>query len=383
MPDPIRIPPMTRWRIGWARLRRWEFWPAPLFYLPIVCYIIWLALRFRSASAFTATNPGMDEGGVVGERKSAMLLALSAHCQQSIPRTELLPASAPLAARLATAQRFVDDCGLPVVLKPDIGQRGRGVAIIDCWAGLSSYLEAADFDVLIQKFEPGAEFGVFVYRDPRNQHLGILSVTEKQLPQVVGDGVSTLAELILAQPRTRLIADLLFERHRLRLRQVLAVGARQSLVDVGSHCRGAVFLDGRRLVSAALRARLDEITTPLLPGFHFGRLDIIAPDGEQLRAGRQLKILEVNGVTSESAHVYHPGASLFAAYRAFFRQWWLAFAIGQANMRRGAHTVSPLRLLILWWADLRRFDGAQSAADRARASMRVQPADHEEKTCTD
>lgn len=353
-----------RLQIRAARARRWEFWPAWLFYLPIIGWIIWLGLRFRHPTAFTAANPGMDDGGVVGERKSPLLLALRRALPDATPAAELLPATLPAAERLRRAQAFASG-QYPVVLKPEIGQRGRGVAIIRSAEQLATYLSAADFDVLAQAFVAGEEFGIFVYRDPSDDAARIFSITCKRLPQIVGDGVSSIGELIWRHPRARLSAPLLLRQHAARLDQVLPGGVAMPLVELGSHCRGAVFEDGANLASEPLLARLRQILAGL-PGFHFGRLDIIAPDAAALSAGRGLQVLEVNGVTSEAAHVYHPGTPLLTGYRVFFAQWWLAFAIGQRNRARGAATVSPLRLLRLFLQDLKRHDVAQSCADASR-----------------
>ncbi len=323
-------------------------------------WIVWLALRWRRPGAFTAANPGMDLGGVVGERKSTLLLSLQALRPEAVPATELLPREA--ARKRSAALAFAARHGYPLVLKPDIGQRGRGVAIVRDEKALLAYLGRADFAVLAQRFAPGAEFGVFVYRDPADWRLHILSITEKRLTAVRGDGRRSLRALILADQRARLIAPLLFRRHAQRLDEVPEADRELPLVELGTHCRGALFLDGCALASEDLRAELDRITAALLPGFHFGRLDLKAPDRDALRAGRGLQIMELNGVTAESAHVYQPGTPLLTGYRAFFRQWSLAFRIGAANARAGAVSIAPPWLLLFLCRDLRRAQAAESAA---------------------
>src|SRR6266487_3046851 len=52
--------------IAARRWTHWEFWPAWLFYIPVVLYYFWLAVRYRSLSLPTAANPGMATGGFVG-----------------------------------------------------------------------------------------------------------------------------------------------------------------------------------------------------------------------------------------------------------------------------------------------------------------------------
>lgn len=62
-------------------------------------------------------------------------------------------------------------------------------------------------------------------------------------------------------------------------------------------------------------------------------------------AGRNLKIIELNGVTSEATHIYDPKLSLFDAYRVLFRQWRIAFEIGNLNRARGIYPASVGELL--------------------------------------
>ena len=59
---------------GWLkRWSRWEFWPPYLFYPPVVAYIAYLGIRFRSWTLFTAANPAIPASGFVGESKHQIL----------------------------------------------------------------------------------------------------------------------------------------------------------------------------------------------------------------------------------------------------------------------------------------------------------------------
>ncbi len=57
------------------------------------------------------------------------------------------------------------------------------------------------------------------------------------------------------------------------LNDVPADGKPVTLVELGSHCRGAVFLDGTRFRSPALEDAIDRAAKAHL-GFLFGRFDI-------------------------------------------------------------------------------------------------------------
>ena len=113
------------------------------------------------------------------------------------------------------------------------------------------------------------------------------------------------------------------------------------LGELGTHALGSVFLDARDLITPELTRRVDAIARAC-PGFYFGRLDVKVPDIDSLRAGRDLKVLEINGLTSEAAHIYDPRHGLVHAWRTLCRQWRTALEIADRNRRRGV-PVTPLR----------------------------------------
>ncbi len=75
-------------------------------------------------------------------------------------------------------------------------------------------------------------------------------------------------------------------------------------------------------------------------GFFFGRYDIRVPSKEHLKNGRNLRVVELNGVTSEATHIYDRKNSLFTAYKTLFKQWQLAFEVGDQNRDRGTEPVT-------------------------------------------
>ncbi len=351
-----RFQPTWRDRVGirLARLARWEFWPSWAFYPPIVVYIFVRSARATPFMAVTAANPCLRASGIVGETKQDALRPLQANAPEYVAEFTMLPAALPLAERLEVLRRFVAaGPAYPIVLKPDIGQRGRGVAVTRNEAQATDYLAAAQDDVVAQRHISGAEFGVFVYRDPKTARVELLSIVHKCFPSVTGDGRRSLGELILDDARARLIAPGLFERFAGRLDEIPAAGAELPLVEIGAHCRGSLFLDGRHLKTEALREAMTAILDAV-PGYHFGRIDLRCPDEEALRQGRGLKVLEMNGVTAESAHIYHPDTPLLDGWKAMIAQWRLAIAIGEANAANGAATIGFVELLQLWRADLKR-----------------------------
>ena len=330
---------------GWLkRWSRWEFWPPYLFYPPVVAYIAYLGIRFRSFTLFTAANPAIPAGGFVGESKYQILEQLK-NAAEWLPYSTLLACGAP-SQRLAEAGEFMQrhELEFPIVLKPDAGQRGAGVAIVRSVEQLNEYLMNSSFPVILQEYVPGEEYGVFYYRYPDDAHGRVFSVTEKRMPVLLGDGKRTLEELILADGRAVCMSAFYLRKNSNRSQQIPAPGKTVQLVEIGTHCRGAIFLDGIDTITPALEEVIDRIAQSF-DGFFFGRFDIRVPSRQDFMAGRNMKIVELNGVTSEATHIYDPKLSLFAAYRVLFEQWRIAFEIGDFNRARGTRPTSVTDLL--------------------------------------
>lgn len=330
----------TRVRLWWRRLG-WEFWPAWLAYVPVVTYIVALGIRHRCLTLFTAANPGIPcGGGLAGESKSAILRGLS-NGGAPVARYARIRGDLSPRVRQFGVLSFLRAHGLrpPFVLKPDVGERGRGVKIVRSFRELMDYLEGSEGDIIVQEYVPGWEFGVFYYRFPGRSRGKIFSVTHKAFPSIVGDGKRTVEDLIRRDSRASVRAEAYLRTAGRDPGDVLARGERLPLIEIGSHCRGAIFLDGSHVITPELEREFDRISANFA-GFYFGRFDVRAPSISEFRQGRGFKILELNGVSAEATHIYDPAIGMVEAYRTLFEQWRLAFEIGAANCAEGHQPLS-------------------------------------------
>jgi membrane protein DedA with SNARE-associated domain len=347
----LRIP--RDGRILWGKVQRiwrWEFWPAWLAYLPVVPYFFYLAIRHRSLTLFTASNPGILGGGLMGESKSGILARLD---PVRLPQYLVLPAALDKSSRKALARQFSTTAGFPLAAKPEVGERGREVAILRGAAQLEAHLEAAGGDLILQEYLAGEEFGIYYHRDPNQPSGRILSINAKAFPSVTGDGSSSVRELILRDSRAICLAETyLAGLGPAKSNQVLGLGEQLQLVEIGSHCRGAIFLDATHLVTPKLDAAVDELSQSH-EGFYLGRYDVRAESREALQRG-EFRVIELNGVGGEAAHIYDPAVSIFAAYASLMRTLRLAFETGAANRERGFEPLSVLPFLRLLHGHFRR-----------------------------
>src|SRR5262249_45020566 len=162
----------------------------------------------------------------------------------------------------------------PLILKPDVGQRGVGVKFIRTPEQAVEYLRSTDAPLLLQCFAPGpCEIGIFYYRFPHEPRGRIFALTQKCFPTITGDGQHTMEELIWEDERARFMADKYLRRLGERRSEVLPPGERVKLVETGNHAQGCIFRDGSHLWSEALENCIDEISQRL-EGFFIGRYDI-------------------------------------------------------------------------------------------------------------
>ncbi|MBI5385616.1 MAG: VTT domain-containing protein [Verrucomicrobia bacterium] len=353
----------TRLRAWVGRWRRWEFWPAWLFYPPVAIYCLWLAVKYRGLTLPAAANPGIFNGGIVGESKMATLRELMATSPEFTAEAELLTGAVP-EERLAALREICRrrQIAYPFILKPDVGQRGVGIKLVRSEDQALAYLKQTDAPLIVQRYAEGPhEAGVLYYRFPDEPHGNIFAITEKVFPILTGDGHSSIRELVWSDPRARFMAAKYLGRLNGREDAVLSVGASLKLVEAGNHAQGCIFRDGMHLCTPALAGRIDAISQKL-PGFFIGRYDLRYAAEDDLRAGKNFQIIELNGAASEATSIYDARNSLFAAYRTLFRQWDLVFAIGAANRSRGCVAT---KLAVVWrqWRDYLSLAATYPTAD--------------------
>jgi pimeloyl-ACP methyl ester carboxylesterase/membrane protein DedA with SNARE-associated domain len=361
-----------------ADLRRWitiEFWPAWLFYLPLVPYFLWLSLRSRGPMTFTCADPGVPAGGgMIGESKARMLRGLlSADNQRFLAPFEVIPPHDDADNRVGLALRALRERpelgGFPVILKPDTGCRGYGLKLARSEHDVRGYFAAMARPVIVQRYHAGPyELGILWARLP--QRAGsvddwpgeIFSATGKEFPVITGDGRRTLELLIWHHPRFRMQADVFLKRHAERAQRVLSRGERFVLAVAGNHCQGTKFIDGMPAVTHELAAKIEAIAQSYRDAetggrIDFARFDIRYSSEADFARGENFSIVEFNGTSSESTSMYDPTKSLWWTYGLLFRHWARLFRLGLARRREGVRPMKIRELLRAWREDRRTRSG--------------------------
>ncbi len=312
------------------RIWKWEFWPFWVFYIPIYFYWFYLSLRARSFFFFSAANPLMELGGFSNYSKYNVLKNIP---PQFLPRTILVDHTMHPASLATTIQSH--GLHFPIIAKPDRGERGKKVRKVQSFEDLVSYLQAMPGDTILQEFiEYPLEFGVMYYRAPNEVRGHISSVVQKEFLSVIGDGSSTVEDLIRADSRSSLFLEHIQKNYPLQLKKIPKPGEKFIVEPIGNHSRGTIFLNANHLIKPKLVEVFDQISHQI-DGFYFGRYDIKVPKLEDLYTGKNIRILELNGANSEPAHIYDPKMPILKAYRYLFKHWRALYRISIQNHSRG------------------------------------------------
>jgi uncharacterized protein YcgL (UPF0745 family) len=312
-------------------------------------YGLFLAMRAGSFMYFSATNPFMKYGGVMGESKYKVLRAIP-RCY--VPKTVFVHAPISSDGLMALLQK--EELPFPIIIKPDVGERGRDVELIHSRSELHEYLKTRNFDLIVQQYIPDEmEFGILYHKVPGNKKGKVTSIVRKGFLTVTGDGKSTLRELINREIRAAKRAQYLHVKHRSHIDSVPSMGSKTVLEPIGNHSRGTTFLNANDMINSEINRVFDRIASQI-EGYYYGRFDLKVPSEEDLYCGKNIKIFELNGVSSEVAHVYDPDYKLGAAYRDIARHMRYIFLIGTENHARGVRYDSLCKFLRDLWAHLRK-----------------------------
>ncbi len=317
-----------------------DYAPGFALYALHVPYSLYLACKHRGVFLPAIANPSILTGGMAGESKTDLYGLVGPYARQFFAPFVTVRAGEALDA--VRTELATGGIGFPLVAKPDIGRNGRGVRIMHDEAELGRYLATFPREVrmVLQKYiADEGEAGVFYVRKPSETHGRITSLTLKYFPRIEGDGVSTVRELILRQPRPSSVRELYLRRNKRFLDTVLPKGETRRLASVGNYVRGAIFMDGADFITPEMTAAFDRISKDI-KDFHYGRFDVRFSDLNDLALGKGFTLLEYNGASSEPTHVYAPRMSLWAVYRDVLAHWRLAYEIGAEQRARGVPPVS-------------------------------------------
>lgn len=283
---------------------------------------------------FTASNPSILTGGMMGESKYEVLQLVPEFLK---PVTNLIK----LPTTVTSITETMSNSGLtfPLIFKPDLGERGWMVRRINNEQDIERYLKEIKIDFIMQELvDLPLEFGVYYVRFPSQQQGFVNSITGKEFLSITGDGKKTLQELILKKDRAKIQWETLRKAYADRLTEIIPSEKKLELVSIGNHCLGTTFLNFNHLINDKLNSSFDSISKKI-NGFYFGRYDLRCASLHDLENGN-VKIMELNGCGAEPAHIYQPGSSLIKAVGVLITHWRNLYRVSKENHERGVPYLS-------------------------------------------
>ncbi len=261
------------------------------------------ALQNRIWTAETDLTSAIAEG-IAGNKDLTKSLLRS--CGVPVPHGEVVHSE-------AEAWEAAEEIGLPVVVKPRDGNRGRGVMlnlrskddIITAYA----VARAEDPDVIVEKFIEGPEHRVLVVGGQ------VVAVVRGESAWVSGDGQSTIEQLVDAQinsdprrgnadihplealvPRTNSVILANLQRQQLTPASVPAAGQRVLIAANGNHaieCTETIHPEVAHICTLAAR----------VVGLDIAGIDLVCKDISQPLESQGGAVVEVNAGPSLLMHL--------------------------------------------------------------------------------
>ena len=323
------------------KFRNYEYWPMWAFYLPLLPLIFVFGLIQRHFFFFTNVNPGIDAfGGFFFDSKHRIDQKISSVYR---PKSFLVrPFDAP-----ENLEAFITNLALnfPIIIKPDAGERGKGVTKIFSKIELKAALSKIATDYLVQEFIPHLlEYGVFVSYLPNENKYKVISLTEKQFFTVIGDGKSNIDELVKSQTRGLVFYKQIIERALYSLNYVPKIDEVCVIHTMGNHCNGTEFINKNDLISDALNNAMNQLMRGMT-GIFYGRFDIKVASFDDLINLMDIKILEFNGITAEPIHIYDNSHGYFKSLLSFVNSWKYLYKISKYNKSKGIAPIKHVEML--------------------------------------
>ncbi len=322
--------------------------PYILFYTPIGIQWFLLGVRYRSMTLPTIANPLIEAGGLWGESKSMLMSNISEESSEFVAPfiTIKLDSNISSEALLELALEKIKTKGLqfPIVVKPDIGWLGIGVRVVKNERMLLDYIKIypKDLTIIMQKLIPHkGEAGVFFIRKPGESRGRVTSLTLRYFPFIVGDGVSTVDELINKDERLNYKSRFYYGLENMHqgltpefLQSVPQPDELIQIAFIGSIRVGGLYINGEKYITEKLNDRFNQIACSI-PEFYFGRFDIKFKSIDLLQRGTDFEIFEINGAGSEAIHVWDADMPLLKVFQELFHYQSLLFKISNTNRKRG------------------------------------------------
>lgn len=317
-------------KLLWIKILRFEFWPWKVFYAPLLPYYLYLSAKCRSLTFPSLVNTCLQNGGFFEENKKEILSKIP---EEHLPKSLYIERDTNFNYINSRMENL--DLAFPVVAKPLDEQRGKNVEIIYSGAELLKYhLKISKAYVIQEYVHFPIELAILYSRMPNESRGIVSSITVKEFLSVIGDGKQSIEKLLRANYRAILIWKELLENTKIDFERIPSFGETVIVEKIGNHCRGTIFKNASEIDKYKTAESIDKIMSDY-EGFNYGRFDMKVHSIEDLYAVKNIKILELNGVNADAAHIFDPNYGLIQAFKDIAWHWNRLSKIAIYNQSQG------------------------------------------------
>ena len=313
------------------KLTNWRYWNSAVKYFPCGPQLLWYAIRSGSPWFFTASNPTLTFGGFEGEGKEEMYSQLP---EGSYPHTIYIDPK-------NSATEVIDQVALagftyPFAVKPDVGMMGFMFRKIYNPEQLELYHNTIGIRYVLQTLIPyKIEIAAFYYRMPNSNKGTVSGMLQKEPPCIVGDGCSTLQELVLIHENIHLNKNKILLKFTAEKDSILAPGEKLYLSNASNRMQGGKLTPLNHEIDEKVSDFFDRVS--LHAGkFYYGRFDVMCNSLEDLKAGKNYSILEFNGAGAGQQHMYAGKVSFPQVLKIVTHHLAMMYRIAKMAHKQGA-----------------------------------------------
>jgi len=310
---------------------RWHYWSYKIIYGGIIFPIYALLSIKYWITPFDLIHVNQYAQGVLPYSSKYAILEPFKTTPQFLQQHVMLHNQSEHSYTLAKQFMKKTHLNYPIIAKPERGVIGIGIQKISSDIALQLLLKKIPVNYILQEYADFPyEYSIQIQQQ-RGKPVEIISLTEKVIPTVKGDGSSTVRELILqdskiVQNKKALLA------HATTLQYIPKKGELFSVLTQASHTYGAVFFDKNYLRSKAISSWVRQLHA-VNPLVKVGRFDFKLPNKEALFTGKGVKLIEMNGTTGEPIHIYDEKHNLGFGIKTLYTFYDGCFAIAKAQKK--------------------------------------------------
>lgn len=318
----------------------WNHCPWAIQFLPVITKF------FKEWGKINAVNPALSGlSGLMGLSKLEINKRLNSVFRPKNIFLKTIPKSREILEK-KFHEKYNHGLLFPLIFKPNIGERCTGVHFVS-EEKLTEFLsENVNLEnIIMEEFiETTQEFGLSWIFNPINKKVEIITLTERELLKVTGNGKTSLQNLIIQKCK---ISSVDLERQNKIIAGFSNLELKEKIIGERTISRAASVSYGtishKIKLPSKQKASLEKLVPQIITdfsGLHAGRFDLKSNSLDDLVSGK-CKVLEMNGIAGTPLDIYDNEISIKEKYQILFDYFSRILDIADKNIASGEGKAVP------------------------------------------